>query len=86
MAMTLNCSDLGIADCNYEAHGETNVEVLKLMVEHLRTHHHLDIKEDDVLVGDRTVGADVAVVVRRLREKLEIGPVGDEDRFEKPPL
>jgi len=86
MTMTVTCSDLGIMDCNYEAHGETSEEVLKNMVEHLRDHHSMDIKEDDVLVGDRSVSEAVSVVVMRLRQELELGPSEEEAGSEKNPL
>jgi predicted small metal-binding protein len=48
--MEIKCSDLGIADCSYTAHGETPGEAVEAMVKHLRREHHLDMPDaEDIL-------------------------------------
>jgi predicted small metal-binding protein len=41
MAMVVKCRDVGV-DCDFEAHGETEREVLKKCVEHARKEHGME--------------------------------------------
>jgi len=40
MAKALRCKDVGM-DCKFEAHGETEEELLKKAVEHAQTVHNM---------------------------------------------
>ena len=40
MAKVLRCKDVGM-DCKFEAHGETEEELLKKAVEHAQTVHNM---------------------------------------------
>jgi predicted small metal-binding protein len=40
MAKVLRCKDVGV-DCKFEAHGETEEELLKKAVEHAQTVHNM---------------------------------------------
>lgn len=41
MAKTLRCRDVGL-DCDFEAHAETEGEIMQQAVEHARTVHGLE--------------------------------------------
>lgn len=81
MAKRIGCSDLGIENCDFTAGGETPEDVMEEMTDHLRRKHDIDLPDTDViLAGDMTddplgsVGPEVALTIRRLREVLDIDP------------
>jgi predicted small metal-binding protein len=41
MSKVVRCRDVGV-DCDFEARGETDVEVLRKCVEHARSEHGMD--------------------------------------------
>lgn len=85
----LSCEELGIADCDYVATGETAGDVVDDMIEHLEDHHDLDLPDPDVIMsfasGDEALDAldidvqlseEARIVTQRIREELQLG--GDE--------
>jgi predicted small metal-binding protein len=75
-------ADLGIANCDFVAEGETPADVVAQMVDHLRSEHDIDMPDTetimsddfdlDMLFKDRDEGA--RLVVDRLREELNVTP------------
>jgi predicted small metal-binding protein len=74
--------ELGIADCDFVAHGSAS-EVVRQFVDHLRGEHEIDmpdakkiledaVSEDDVDEGRISRGA--WIVTQRLQDKLDIVP------------
>jgi predicted small metal-binding protein len=79
MTIKIECSSLGIKDCEFTATGETPGEVVEEMIEHLRSKHDLDMPDADTIlngelnsssIGD--ANSAVSVIVKRLREALNI--------------
>ena len=89
MSKKIKCSELGIQNCDFVAEGETSGDVVREIVEHIRSEHDIDLPDAEVILkGKITDGpfeqADRAteLVITRLREKLNIES-SDEDP--KPP-
>lgn len=78
--MRIHCSELGVADCDWVASGETPGEVLDQAVAHLRDEHGLDMPDPEtILEGDyvenpvlEDADEGIVVMIRRLRETLGI--------------
>jgi len=78
----IHCSELGIADCDWVASGETPGDLVRDVVAHLGDDHGVDMPDaetilegnyiEDPVMGDKDEGA--AIIVRRLREALNIEP------------
>jgi predicted small metal-binding protein len=86
MAKEIHCDELGIAGCDFVARGETAGDVVKQVVEHLRSEHEIEMPDaDDILesrVRDDPVMADnkkVWLVIEKLRESLDIEPMEAPD-------
>lgn len=85
--------DLGIADCDFVAQGEDAKTVVDQMVAHLEDEHDIDMPDAEVILGDypdipnliKTLervfsgepDEETQMVVRRLREALDIHTMGD---------
>jgi predicted small metal-binding protein len=52
MAKVLRCRDVGM-DCDYEAHAETEEEILKKVAEHAETTHNMTEIPEEVLAKVR---------------------------------
>ena len=82
MAIELNCRDLGVADCDWTAKGETPADVVEQAVEHLRKDHDLKMPEPEMIVEGRLPEEPlesepdeaVEMVVKRMWEELDITP------------
>ena len=90
MTKKVECKELGIKDCDFSASGETAGDVVREMVEHLRTEHSIDMPDADVILAGEVkedplelVDADVALVVKRLKEALNLVP-SEEPRLKIP--
>jgi predicted small metal-binding protein len=77
----VECSELGIQDCDFVAEGETAGDVVKKAVEHLRAEHDIDMPDADVILAGKVrqdplemVDPAVALIVQRLTEALNIVP------------
>jgi predicted small metal-binding protein len=77
----IECSELGIEDCDFVAKGETAGDVVKEAVEHLRAEHDVDMPDADVILAGKVsqdplemVDPAVALVVQRLTDALNIVP------------
>lgn len=86
----MHCSELGVHECDFVAHGETPAEIVEQFAEHLRSEYGIDLPDtEDVLEGrtptdqlmEGRIGKGAALVVTRLREKLGI----DVESEEEPP-
>ncbi|MGC9335232.1 MAG: DUF1059 domain-containing protein [Anaerolineae bacterium] len=83
MALELHCKDLGVANCNWTAEGETPADVVEQVVEHLEKEHGIDMPEPEtILEGKLTdqplqpdVDESVRIVVNRMQEALGIVPL-----------
>ena len=89
----VRCADLGIADCDYVARGETAKAVVDQMVEHLEDEHGIEMPDSEIILGEypdignliKTLGRifsgepdeETRLVVQRLREALDIHTTGD---------
>lgn len=80
--------DLGIADCDFVAHGETPADVVEQVVEHLQDEHDIDMPDLDAILENEVEAAllpeSVRLVVARLQEALNISDAGTPDV--EPPL
>jgi len=83
MTIKMNCAELSVNDCNFTATGETPGEIVEQMVDHLESDHGMDLPDVDSILTGMTLAdtlmegrfdADAIMVVRRLREKLDIEP------------
>ncbi len=84
-------AELGVEDCEFTATGEKIDVVLGQMVNHLRTEHGIDMPDVDVILEGKATGdplgepdADVALIVRRLVEALNIEPPATADKPDSP--
>ena len=84
MTMTVTGRELGVADCDFEASGETAGDVVREMVDHLRSEHDIDMPDADVILAGKVSEEPLAVdepgpalVVERLISKLDIMPPED---------
>lgn len=71
--------DLGVAECDLVARGETPAEVIEQVVKHFHEEHFVDLPDPDVLLQDQVDRSGLPerkrLIVARLRETLGIGPV-----------
>lgn len=79
--MKIKCSELGIRDCDFVARGETAGQIVKEVVEHLRTEHDIDMPDTDVILAGevaeeplKVVDEDVSLILERLTTALNIVP------------
>ena len=86
----MHCSELGVHECDFVAHGETPAEVVEQFAAHLRSEYGIDLPDVDQILEGRTpadrlmegrISKDAALVVTRLREKLGI----DVETRKEPP-
>jgi predicted small metal-binding protein len=79
----LRCSELGVADCDYVARGETTGDVLEDMSEHLKTEHDIELPETEEivkgLVDEDDLDSEARIIVDRLQERLAIAEGEDRD-------
>lgn len=88
----LSCEEIGIADCDYVARGETAGDVVDDMIEHLEDHHDIELPDPDAIMsfasGDEESDAldldivlteEARIVTQRIREELQLG---DDDDLE----
>ena len=87
----ITCEELGILGCDETFTGTSPGDVVREVVEHLRTHHDMDMPDaDTILEGDLTenpldtVDPDVALVITRLREKLNLMPSESQELIVPP--
>ena len=91
MAYEIKCGeDLGIANCDFAARGETPGDALAQMTDHLEDKHDLSLPDDDVILEgqDTNVVRSVMqtdqfteedrVVVERLREQLNVAEAQED--------
>lgn len=78
----ISCGELGVYECDFTAQGESPAQVVEQIADHLRSEHGVHLPEvDDILKGrnltdlvvEGELDEDANLVVRRLREKLNIG-------------
>ena len=82
----IHCSELGIANCDWVASGETPGDVIDEVVAHVRDLHGIDMPDTEtILEGDYVENpvlddaeAGAVLIIRRLRETLGLGPRADE--------
>lgn len=81
MTKEIGCGELGIQGCNYTASGDTPEEVVRKMVEHLRSEHEIDMPDAGAILTDTVgddpledVGKGAALIIQRMTEKLNIVP------------
>jgi predicted small metal-binding protein len=82
VTIELRCKDLGIADCDWTATGETPADVLEQAVAHLEDDHGLAMPEPEaILEGELTqqpfapeLDKATRTVVVRMQEALDIVP------------
>lgn len=82
MAIELNCRDLGVADCDWTARGETPADVVQQAVEHLEERHDMEMPDPEIILEGRSpeeplqpgVDEAVRIVVKRMWDELEITP------------
>ena len=95
MTWKIEGSELGIEDCDFTVSGDKVDEILRQMVDHLRDEHGIDMPDVDVILegkaGDYVLGKpdpDVALIVQRLIEALDIEPLPEteEPRIPIPPV
>lgn len=80
MTIELSGKDLGIADCDWSASGETPADVVRQVVEHLRQEHDIDMPSAEAIIEGKATeepimkSADetVRLVVRRLHADLDL--------------
>jgi predicted small metal-binding protein len=91
MMKKIECSELGIQDCDFTASGETAGDVVEQVVQHLRDEHDIDMPDADVILEGKvkedplaSVEPDVALVIQRLTEALNIMPPEEPDMPEPP--
>jgi predicted small metal-binding protein len=77
----VTCSELGVMDCDETFSGKSAGDVVEQAVAHLRQHHDIDMPDaETILEGDQTenpldpVDEDVALVIERLKEALNLNP------------
>ena len=82
MKKRIECSELGIKDCDFVASGETAGDVVRQIVSHLREEHDIRLPNaDQILSGeDRAdplgpVDPAAALIVERLTEALDLRPL-----------
>ena len=92
MTKRIECSELGIEDCDFAASGETAGDVVREVVAHLRAEHSMDMPDADVILDGEVkedplelVDPAVELVVARLTEALNIVPV-EEPGIPEPSL
>jgi predicted small metal-binding protein len=83
MSKQVSCYELGIEHCDWVAQGETDEEIVKQVVAHLRSEHHMEVPDADAIMEGRVknrsnLGSDehedAAVVIQRLGNLLDIEP------------
>ena len=85
MAIELNCRDLGVADCDWTATGETPEDVVEQAVEHLKKEHNIKMPDPEVIMEGKfsddplnsEASEEVRLVVTRMREELDIVPTDE---------
>jgi predicted small metal-binding protein len=89
----MQCSELGVHECDYVAQGESPAEIVEQFVEHLHSEYGMDLPDVDEILEGRTladslmegrISKDAALVVTRLREKLGIDVETDKEAPEVP--
>jgi predicted small metal-binding protein len=87
----LQCSELGVHECDFVAKGDSPAEVVEQFVKHLRSEYDIDLPDVDQILEGRTpadrlmegrISKDAALVVTRLREKLGIEVEREEEPLE----
>ena len=87
------CSELGVHECTFVAHGESPAEIVEQFAKHLRSEYGIDLPDTDEILEGRTpterlmegrISKDAALVVTRLREKLGIDVEPSEDSPDLP--
>lgn len=93
MSKKIKCSELGFQNCDFVAEGETAGEVVREIVEHLRSEHDIDMPDPEVILkGKMTEGpfeqADkvTKLVITRLSEKLNIDVSPEDPKPPKPAI
>jgi predicted small metal-binding protein len=89
----LSCEEIGIADCDYVARGETAGDIVDDMVEHLEDQHDIALPDPDDIMsyasGDEDLDAldldiglseEARIVTERIRN--ELNPAGPDDEVE----
>jgi predicted small metal-binding protein len=91
MSKKIKCSELGFQNCDFVAEGETAGDVVREIVEHLRSEHDIDLPDAEVILkGKMTESlfeqADKAtqLVITRLTEKLNIDSSPEDPKPPKP--
>lgn len=91
MTTRISCDELGIANCEFTVDATSVGDVMREMVHHLQKVHHVDLPDaDTILAGymrdDPLDNLDPAVVlvIRRLREALQIDDVSRENPIGEP--
>lgn len=80
MAIELRGKDLGVADCDWAALGETPVDVVQQMVAHLRQEHQIEMPSAEAILEGKATeepmleGTDetVRLIVERLHAELDM--------------
>ncbi|MFN2228061.1 MAG: DUF1059 domain-containing protein [Anaerolineae bacterium] len=80
MTIELSGRDLGIANCDWSASGETPADVVAQMASHLRHEHGIDMPDTKAIMEGRATGNSivegvddrVALIVRRMNAELDI--------------
>lgn len=72
----LRCSELGVADCDYVARGETTGDVLEEMIDHLQDEHDVELPDAEEMIEDRVdedeLDSEARIILDRLQERLAI--------------
>lgn len=81
MTKRIECSELGIKDCDFSLSGETPADIVEKVVEHLRAEHDIDMPDAEVILAGKMrddplemVDPATALVITRLKEALNIVP------------
>lgn len=89
MSFKIDCQSLGVEDCDLVVSGETPGEVVRKIVDHLETEHDIDMPDPDLILRAKFVRTAIAeidpdalIIVKRLREKLNIGTAEDNNNLE----
>lgn len=80
MAIELSGQDLGIANCDWSATGETPADVIEQMVNHLRQEHDIDMPKTETIMEGRAtddpimedVDDRVRLIIRRIHAELDM--------------
>jgi len=90
----LTGADINVSGCSFTAEADTAGEVLRRMVEHLRSEHDIQLPDPETILGwdeDETqLDRGARLALRRMRERLGLTKKGlDEpkmDPIQVPPI